>query len=912
MVNKAAKAEATKKLPNSSMLEETKTPSKPRKKDEFLNAAWKSGTQLIDWIINEEYNADLSWQSWIEKFEMMRKSDAQVFATLLAMELPIRSTAWKVLPATNEDGETDDAAREVQRFVQKNLFEKMSSTWNQFLQEALTMLPFWFSIFEKVYWIDAEWMIFLKKLWFRKQNTIFKRQQEDGTAGIQQVLPEATFEWPEKWKQTVNIPASKLLVFSFRREGDNYAWTSVLRSAYKHRYIKDKLYRYDAIKHERQAVWIPVIYWPTDMDDDDLAEAQRIVWNIRSNESTGVVMPGSKDDWWLLEFADMKANSWSDLFESIKHHNREIAKNILAQFLELGDTASWSRSLSEDQSDLFLLSLTAVAQQIEDVVNRFLIPELVDLNFDVEDYPKIQFAKLGDTDYQKFATMLATLTGASLLTPDENIEDFIREEVGLPARIKDEMKDGEDDSEKWWTPKKKEPKKPTDDGGSDDEVPTKSDAKDTKDTTTAKDVKDEATKASEHADWCACDFHSKDELFLDEEYLSMSSMFNNSFIIKLQNECSDAESYAKLKNKWFKFNEYEKESPRPLTFAEKKVNFTSLKRAMDTFNATLEESVNNITSQQKADLLEQIKKAVEANDIAAVWQIKAKRTGELSQALTDVQKELFEIWKKTAATEMNVKVPPTKAEVRGAMRVQNDAVINGIVWNIETAAKTAVSEAIAKRAGSITATSSTEAIAAASQNLDKVFEKAKATLNTLWITGAVNLWRASIFERYPEKIYWFQYSAILDDRTTETCRSLDGRVVKAWSQEFYDYAPPRHYRCRSIRVEILMEETFKPKFTWIPSGITANVTIDTFKDLKAPIVLKNSPAIKIIQQEIDERKTKLEELMKSGQFPNRQEQHKARITELENSLAKAEKSAFNEYVRNILKSDWIDLKMMVE
>jgi hypothetical protein len=87
---------------------------------------------------------------------MMRRSDAQVFATLLAMELPIRSTKWFIDPGVNKDGEVDDLAWEVQDFVQRNLFEKLSMTFDNLLQEILTMLPFGFSVFEKVYGTDDD------------------------------------------------------------------------------------------------------------------------------------------------------------------------------------------------------------------------------------------------------------------------------------------------------------------------------------------------------------------------------------------------------------------------------------------------------------------------------------------------------------------------------------------------------------------------------------------------------------------------------------------------------------------------------------------------------------------------------------------------------------------------------------
>lgn len=94
------------------------------------------------------------------------------------------------------------------------------------------------------------------------------------------------------------------------------------------------------------------------------------------------------------------------------------------------------------------------------------------------------------------------------------------------------------------------------------------------------------------------------------------------------------------------------------------MNFTSLKRSLETFSNILAEKIDEITARQKADLLSQVKKAVEANDIEAVGAIAAKYSNDISQAITDVQKELFEIGKKSAAVEMAVSVPATKKEVK--------------------------------------------------------------------------------------------------------------------------------------------------------------------------------------------------------------------------------------------------------
>jgi len=126
---------------------------------------------------------------------------------------------------------------------------------------------------------------------------------------------------------------------------------------------------------------------------------------------------------------------------------------------------------------------------------------------------------------------------------------------------------------------------------------------------------------------------------------------------------------------------------------------------------------------------------------------------------------MFEVGKKSAANEMSVLAPATKAEVKGVMRVQNDALIEQLSASIENAAKSAVTQIASKNAGRVTNTSATDAVDAASAAIDKALEGV-ATMKTLALSGAVNLGRATIFDRYPEKVYAIQYSAILDQKTS--------------------------------------------------------------------------------------------------------------------------------------------------
>lgn len=56
-----------------------------------------------------------------------------------------------------------------------------------------------------------------------------------------------------------------------------------------------------------------------------------------------------------------------------------------------------------------------------------------------------------------------------------------------------------------------------------------------------------------------------------------------------------------------------------------------------------------------------------------------------------------------------------------------------------------------------------------------------------------------------------RYSAILDTRTTEVCRFLDGKVFKPSSPDLESLLPPNHFNCRSIVVPIVVGSKINEK-----------------------------------------------------------------------------------------------------
>lgn len=72
-------------------------------------------------------------------------------------------------------------------------------------------------------------------------------------------------------------------------------------------------------------------------------------------------------------------------------------------------------------------------------------------------------------------------------------------------------------------------------------------------------------------------------------------------------------------------------------------------------------------------------------------------------------------------------------------------------------------------------------------------------------TEVMNKGRIAFFDD-TKVVSGYQYSAVLDDRTTEICRGLHGKTFKAGEQPI----PPMHFNCRSVLIPITIYEDFTP------------------------------------------------------------------------------------------------------
>jgi hypothetical protein len=366
----------------------------------------------------EEYNADLRGAAGYDVYDQMRRSDGTVRQALRIAKTPVLAGRWYVASADP----LDDQANDIAEFVDKALFDWQTISWYQILTESLLMLDFGYYFFEKI-WTTVEWNGELKhtwKKWLPMHPIDVREWKYDKHGG-----PDGVYIGDFEGEEDVWIPISKLLVFSYDRETGNVEGISMLRALYKHWYYKDNLYKIDAIQKERHGIGIPIIHLPPNFTDADLALAEELGRNLRTNEQAHVVLPPL----WKLEFADIKGNI-VNVIESIDHHDSKMLEAVLAGFEKTNVATA-----ADQQVELFLKAVRYIADIVRDVINKHAIPELVKYNWkDATDkIPELKVRRIGETtDWRTLSFAIRNLTGAGVIRPDDDLEAWARDEMDLP------------------------------------------------------------------------------------------------------------------------------------------------------------------------------------------------------------------------------------------------------------------------------------------------------------------------------------------------------------------------------------------------------------------------------------------------------------------------------------------------
>jgi phage gp29-like protein len=392
--------------------------SKPAPKA-TLGELGATGTQIFGGFVGQQdYNAQLQSPHSYDEYDKMR-NDGQVRAALTAVKMPLLNAEWRIESAS--DGAED---RKIAGIIERGLMEEMSNSWRDFMRHALLMLDYGSIPFEKV-WEIRDGLVMIRKLAPRMPRTIqfWQVDEHGGLSGIRQNTSTGT------GFITVDIPVEKLIVFVNDLEGSNWRGTSLLRSAWKHHFFKDGLYRVQAIALEKRAVGVDVgTLKGEDITEERQRMMERALMTLHAHEKQFFTEVEGQSAYRL----ETGTGNALDPMAAIEHHDLRILRSILAEFIGMGAGSTGSLAMHKDKSAFFLLALGGIANNLADSISNHLIRQWVDYNWVVKDYPRLQYTRLEARDILIYADAVLKLTQAGVLTPGPDIERESRALLDLP------------------------------------------------------------------------------------------------------------------------------------------------------------------------------------------------------------------------------------------------------------------------------------------------------------------------------------------------------------------------------------------------------------------------------------------------------------------------------------------------
>ena len=423
-----------------------------------------TGLRRTGGTVYEEFLVSLRGRRGAKVYREMSENDPVIGSILYAIEKIILRLDWRIEAPTEEGPD-----REAAEFIETCLYD-MSDSWEQTLSQILSMLVYGYAFHEIVYKIRTgletddptkrskykDGKIGWRKWPIRAQETHnnWMFDKDGGIQGFEQIDPYGA--------GIHRIPIDKALLFRTTSQKNNPEGKSLLRTAYRPWYFKRRIEEIEAIGIERDLAGLPIAYLPPEYLSSTASADQQavrdsivaIVQNVKRNEQEGIVFPLVFDDkgnkMFDLQLLSAGGQRQFDTDKVISRYDQRMAMSVLSDFILLGHERVGSFALGSSKIDLWTMAVEAICKSFAEVVNQHAIPRLLKLNgMKVETTPELKYSEVSSVDLGEISEYVSKLIGAGAMTPDLELEEFLRGLAGLPMPSDDnsELADTETETE---------------------------------------------------------------------------------------------------------------------------------------------------------------------------------------------------------------------------------------------------------------------------------------------------------------------------------------------------------------------------------------------------------------------------------------------------------------------------------
>lgn len=319
-----------------------------------------------------------------------------------------------------EAASSDPIDVEAAEFV-KDQLEQMSGTFEGFFRRAAMATVRKVSIHEIVYrqidsgrWAGKWGLRALKPKPYDPDTWRLKTDEFGNLDALEQKINGA-------WQK--HDPAY-FAVWCYDHEGD-LVGTSDLSAAYRYWKAKDHVDKFWNVWLERAASPTPYGKFPAGASDPD---KDAVLGFLRGMNVMGAaIVP--KD--WEVGTLDASGNG-SAYKTRVDYCDRMIARALLLPILLLDEGASGSYSLGKEHADTFKMTVEFLGGTFaEEIMHEQLIKRMVSYNFNVEQFPSLRWKPLTGSGWKDTVDAMCALVDKGIAGADEPV---VRERCNLPPR----------------------------------------------------------------------------------------------------------------------------------------------------------------------------------------------------------------------------------------------------------------------------------------------------------------------------------------------------------------------------------------------------------------------------------------------------------------------------------------------
>jgi len=639
---------------------------------------------------------------------------------------------------------------DVKEFLEWNLLEAIDEMFDRKLFNILSAMDYGFSVTEKIFSYEEtkKWgkKYILKSLKTRAPHTFEFPQDDKGN--ITDIFQDTSNG------KDIRLNPQKFIHYIYQKEFDNpYGKSEMNKGVYRAWYSKNAIIKFWNIYLERFGMPTVVGTYPKTATKDK-SDFQKVLKNIQAKTSI------TKPEDFIVELLESAQKGEGEFESAIDKYNTMIARKMLVPDLmgfSGAKTGGGSYSLGQEQFGIFYVVTNQEKGYVSRIINREIINPLVEWNFGVGIEAAFKFVRVNEEKKasQQKAFIDATKTGKVPTTTEQwnhylqSIEYPNLEENAIENKVLEDEKKKDEENKRKEDMLKTKLQQPV--NGINPQVQPKINPKEI-------DKKEEKKK-------------------LTKEYA----------------------------------NYY-----RELTVYEKDVNFAKIDSELTDINDEYYQILGKLYNLTVNALVDDIKrqKIITRKRLDKINKLELKHQDKIQKVITKMMVDGAKIGKESASVELQKNLTKEYLIEEGTALNNNEAaewlkefafyVTNNEAETILRLSKPILMEAIRNGSGT---RDTMRMVDDALKGYDLTVDANRIeTMVRTTTAKAFNESRVQEFNKVKDKIPAYQYSAILDGRTSAICTSLDKKIFKQSEMQYYN--PPIHFNCRSLLVPVYEDEEF--------------------------------------------------------------------------------------------------------